>query len=107
QREQQRAQIQRSLEAAHRAEALVEGRDEQEREQHLNARQRDAQLPEQLVQVAVVALELRLVAKRRQLRSGPRMLSRAACPVELRGRCLSWCRQSMGRSCCQSRGAAA
>ena len=95
QREQQRAQVQRSLETAHRAEALVEGCDEQEREQHLNARQRHAQLPEQLVQVAVVALELRLVAKRRKPQSVARARFRAG-RVELWGRCLSRCRHLGG-----------
>ena len=43
-------------------EALVEGHDQQECEQHLDARQRDAQLAHQLDQVAVVAFELSFVA---------------------------------------------
>ena len=54
--------VQPPLELADSPAALVEGRDKQEREQDLDARQRDAQLAHQFVQVAVVALELGLAS---------------------------------------------
>ena len=60
--QQQGYEVEGVLEARDVREALVERDDEQEREQHLDARQRDAQLPEQLLEVAIEPLLLGLVA---------------------------------------------
>jgi hypothetical protein len=60
-RAQQGYEVDRLLEAGDVRKALVEGDDEQEREQHLDARQRDAQLAEQLLEVTVEPFLLGLV----------------------------------------------
>ena len=58
---QERHEVDRLLEARDVREALVERDDEQEGEQHLDARKRHAQLTEQLLEVAIEPLLLGLV----------------------------------------------
>jgi hypothetical protein len=55
-------EVESALEVADGAESLVQRRDQQEGEQHLNARQRDAQLAHALVEIAVVPLEFGFAA---------------------------------------------
>ena len=57
-------EVDRPLEARDVRKALVERHDEQEREQHLNTRERNAQLTEKLLEVAIEPLLLGLVAAR-------------------------------------------
>ena len=61
QRAHERGEVEVALERGGSAEPLVEGRHEEEREQHLHSRQRHSQLAHQLGQVAVQALELGLL----------------------------------------------
>ena len=61
-REQQRHEVDGALERRDVGEALLERHDEQEGEQHLNARKRDPQLLEELLEIAVEPLLLALVA---------------------------------------------
>ena len=61
---QQRHEVHVALEFGDLREALLEGHREQEREEHLHARHRDAQLAEQLVELAVEALGLGFLVRR-------------------------------------------
>ena len=60
---QQRAEVHVLLELGHLREALLERDREQEREEDLHARHRDAQLLQELVELAVEALVLGLVGR--------------------------------------------
>ena len=63
-REQQRREVDLLLEAGDLGEALLKWHGEQEGEENLDSGQRDAQLLEQLAEVAVEALGLALVSAR-------------------------------------------
>jgi hypothetical protein len=89
-REDERHEVRDPLERADPFEADVEGNDQQEREQDLHAGDDEAQLARELSQVAIEALELRLVAT---------VLARD-CPVRRGGpQALMLCRRDGGAPC--------